>query len=95
MNSTILILNDRIGYIKRNPEDFVKDLVQALLSGQPAIWSNGQLITMHHADDTAIIAVGGNRADVLGHATGPVDDMEALKQVVSQLGYELRKKTDG
>jgi len=36
-------------------------------------------------------SVGGNRAEVLGHATGPVDDMEALKQVVSQLGYELRK----
>lgn len=36
-NTTILILNDRLGDIERNPQQFVKDLTAAISSGADSV----------------------------------------------------------
>lgn len=90
MNSTVLILNDQLHDIAADPQTFVDCLLGACNGGTPIEWTTGKLVACHHADDTAIIAVSGNQAKVLGYAGPRLDDIEALKQVANQLGYELK-----
>ncbi len=76
-NTTILILNDRLGEIEKDAEYFVKEMcLQAGGGGNmgPAPLdfhhSQSSIIETHHANQTAVILVGGNTATVIGFARG-------------------------
>ncbi len=81
-NSTILILNDGVSEIQRDPERFVKEMVDGIgrcghgvtphgvagrVDGQ-VNFDPGQstVISVAHTDSVTILAVGGNHATVLG-----------------------------
>jgi predicted Fe-Mo cluster-binding NifX family protein len=55
-------------------------------------------VETHHADGTAVVAVGGNCASVLGHVfyTGYHGDesgkLKTLQQLAESMGYRLVKK---
>jgi hypothetical protein len=58
------------------------------------------VIESHHADDTALIALGGYQTAVLGKCrVGDLraDDvrLDVLRQVARRLGYRLTPDTDG
>ena len=73
-NTTILIMNDAVQYLDQDP-DFGKNLKQAILEVSArgksvdvpiGNHSNGcQVIETHHANQTAVITVGGNRGKVV------------------------------
>lgn len=102
-NTTVLILNDTLSQIERDPEEFVKSLCRMAGSGEatgnsPVDFHASQsgVIQTHHADNTAVILVGGNSATVLGVRYGwkhnePEFQIECLKWVLRDLGHEVRK----
>jgi len=103
-NSTVLILNDRLSEIEREPERFVKEMVYGIhLSGRPedqVDFSPGQSIVMscEHADRVTILAVGGNCATIMGkfhngghhHTKG--DQESLLKMLADEYGFRLVRK---
>lgn len=103
-NSTVLVLNDRMGEIERDPEAFVKEMLNAIQrSGYPddqVDFYPGQstVMSMAHADTVTILAVGGNCATKLGqfHNGGHHHTEEAqvqlLRQLADKYGFSLRKK---
>jgi hypothetical protein len=72
LNTTVVILNDAVGDIERDPEfgaklanaihnfDGTRKTVSAGCHGNAAC-----VIEMHHADDYVVVRVGGNTATVL------------------------------
>jgi hypothetical protein len=70
--TTVIIRNDAIGDIRRNPVEFVNTLAEMIEHGRTgdfAVFSHGnpaQVIETHHADYTVIVAAGGNTAYVIG-----------------------------
>lgn len=101
-----MILNDGLHVIKENPEEFVENLHAAALRvlGKTPIdipcgyHSNvAQVVETHHADQTAIVAVGGNCGTNLGYVHGtthhkPEDKLEIVRRLAYELGYTLRKR---
>lgn len=103
-NSTILVLNDRLDEIERDPEGFVREMRNAIseigCSGDRAGFFPGQstVMSVAHADTVTILAVGGNCATVLGrvynggrHHTEE-DQKFILKELADQHGYRLVRK---
>jgi hypothetical protein len=103
-NTTVLVLNDGLGEIEKDP-NFGKKLVGAILSlgNKPADVSAGnhmnavQVIETHHADSTVAVAVGGNTASVLASTYGyqthdDVIQFRLLEALADKLGYKLVKK---
>lgn len=102
-NTTVVVLNDGLHYIEENPEQFVKNLLQAINE----VWSSHEMayvpcgnhsnvatvVETHHADNTAIIAVGGNCATIAGMAGGyrHCDD-ESLEKMLARTLKDLRTK---
>ncbi len=102
-NSTVLVLNDRLGEIERNPEEFVKEMLYAIQRSsmrEQEEFNPGQTTVMScaHADTVTILAVGGNCATVLGRVyNGGVHHTEEaqvkiLRELASKYGFSLRKK---
>ena len=103
-NSTLMIMNDGIQAIDRDLENWWEHTKVAIArkdykSQQPA--SNhcnvSQVLCVEHADMTQIVAVGGNCGHTLGlvlgwHHSKPEDQIEVLKDLARQLGYNLVKK---
>jgi hypothetical protein len=76
LNTTVLILNDALGDIAKDP-DFGKKLVAAIADGgkqvvisTPSFGNAATVIESHHSDNTVLIAVGGNCASVLYNKIG-------------------------
>lgn len=103
-NSTVLILNDQLGEIEREPARFVKEMLNGIgRSGYPdeqVDFNPGQSTVMScvHADMVTILAVGGNCATKLGqfynggyHHTEE-DQVKLLRQLADKYGFTLRKK---
>lgn len=104
-NTTVIVLNDGLSGIENDP-DFGKRLAQAILLFSP---SKGRVdvcagnhvnacsvIETHHADNTAVVAVGGNFASVLGCYPGclhhkPAFQFELLCELAAEMGYHLVK----
>ena len=104
-NSTLLVLNDRLSEIERDPEGFVREMVRTInglgypdgqvdfFPGQSAVMS------VAHADTVTILAVGGNHSTVLGrvHNGGKhyteEDQKFILKELADQHGYRLVRKS--
>lgn len=110
-NTTVVVLNDALGDIKNDPE-FGKNLAEAIskLTLPPSHRSKygvdvvagchanaATAIETHHADGTAVVAVGGNMGVNLG-TVGPYGDEEyevrVLKALAKLHGYTLRKKPE-
>jgi hypothetical protein len=106
-NSVVLLRNDCWHEIERNPEEFVRQLSPHVGGGlgihDIAVGSSGNAATFvynQHADVTGVIVVGGNYATVAGtvfegpsHLT-PEGNLEVLKLLLEQNGYEVRKRAD-
>ena len=102
-NSTVLILNDQLGSIERDPERFVKEMVNAIQRSsmrEQEDFGPGQSTVMScvHADAVTVLAVGGNCATVLGsvynggiHHTEEAQ-VEILRVLADKYGFRLVKK---
>jgi hypothetical protein len=108
-NSTLVVLNDGLNEI-RDDKEFGRKVHDAILqhdrykrSGQINDISSGchanvaSVVDVHHADETAVIAVGGNCGTVLtttwevSHHED-VDKERIVRKMAEELGYDLRKK---
>lgn len=106
-NSTVLVRNDALGCIEKDPE-FGKKIADAIhrLSherkgidiGSGFNVNAATVVETHHASGTALVAVGGNHATVVT-SVGDVPHHEEegqikiLQALAEQLGYRLVKKT--
>lgn len=104
--STITILNDSLHLIEEDPKAWW-ETTQAQIMGHrgqapaPYAFKNRSnsfsVVSVHHADVTSVIAVGGNHATILGqlyqqdHHT-PEAQVVLLKKLAAELGYKLVKK---
>jgi hypothetical protein len=70
LNTTVLVLNDRLGDVEQDKE-MGRLLALAIRSKmndkQEPVGHGVFVIESHHADDTAVVLVGGNLARVLGY----------------------------
>jgi hypothetical protein len=105
-NSTVVVMNDALGDIEKDPE-FGKKLSDAILhlsvDRSPQDVSAGcsvnaaTVIETHHADQTSLIAVGGNYGTELcgvynyRHHEEKVQVM-ILEALADKLGYKIIKK---
>ena len=111
-NTSVIVLNDALHDIENDPE-FGKNLAQAVL--RSSLHQTGHrmdldiragchcnaaaVIETHHADQTALIAVGGNYGNCLGTTWGyshheKEQQLEVLRRIADQFGYSLRKKPE-
>lgn len=108
-NSTVIVMNDALGSIEKDKDfgrklsDGIRDLYSRrkptdLVDVSAGGYVNAaSVIEQHHADSTAIIAVGGNYGTVLGHYWSyshhePASQLNILKHLASEMGYRLVKK---
>lgn len=104
-NSVVLVLNDRLSEIERDPEKFVEEMTYGIAragcSGQEQVdFHPGQstVVSCAHADQVQIIAVGGNCATLMGsfynggrhHAEE--SQVELLRALADKYGFHLRRK---
>lgn len=107
-NTTLVVLNDGLGAIASDPKfgEKIKNAV-SYLSIYPAKRMDipagnhcnpAAVIETHHADQTTLIAVGGNTGIVLGsiydggRAHTEASQVQLLKTLASTLGYRVTKK---
>tara|TARA_Y100000310_G_scaffold341389_2_gene440370 strand:- start:586 stop:936 length:351 start_codon:yes stop_codon:yes gene_type:complete len=110
-NTTVIVYNDALNSIE-DDKDFGKSLAKAVKSlsisdGRHVDVPSGchcnaaMVVETHHADQTQVIAVGGNCGQVVGWGGSwrldmrkPEDKIELLKNLADQLGYNLSKKPE-
>ena len=103
-NTTVVVMNDSLDAIKADSE-FGKNLAAAIsrrcCTDEPIDVSAGyhcnaaSVIETHHADGTAIVAVGGNYGKNLGIVFPYGDeeeDVRILKALAYRLGYRVSRK---
>jgi hypothetical protein len=102
-NSTVLVLNDRLGEIEREPEKFVKEMLYAIqrsgMDKQEDFYpGQSTVMSCAHADTVTILAVGGNCATVMGrvhnggHHYTEEEQVDLLRMLADKYGFSLRKK---
>ena len=107
-NTGVLLLNDAIGNIEKDPVDFQKNLFRAIFhdfrkNDTPVDFAignhvnGGTVFHMRHADSTGIYALGGNYVTLLGNHWSyshhtPEAKLAILKELADQMGYTLHKK---
>jgi len=105
-NSVVFICNDAIGQIEKDPVGWWQKTWCELASvphGKPATYGFGnhcngfQAVWNQHADNTALIMIGGNMATVvdsthhrLGHHEEDTQNA-FLKEVLEKRGYTVTK----
>ncbi len=90
-NTTVVILNDMLGEIERDPE-FGKKLVAAIRSfdrtrpeRMPYVTGQTQVIGHHHADGMMVFAVGGNTGREIGYGGNyRADNDDIIKELERQ-----------
>jgi len=112
-NTSVIVINDALNDIKNDPE-FGKNMVKAIQKlSLPSEYRHrseldvnarghcnaASVIETHHADQTALVAVGGNYGNCLGMTWGyshhaKDTQLEILKQIAEQFGYTLHKKPE-
>jgi hypothetical protein len=106
-NTTVIVMDDALAAIANDPE-FGKNLAIACMdkfsqqTGMVPVIAGKHLnaasvVDTHHADQTAIIAVGGNCATVMAYHYDwrhhdPEVQERILKTLADKLGYTVRKK---
>lgn len=107
-NTTVMICNDSLHAIESDAE-FGKNLANAIKKAscynKPVDVSAGSycnaasVIESHHADGTALVAVGGNHGTKLGefyyvgHHHTDDGQVALLKALADKLGYRVSKKS--
>lgn len=103
-NTTVVVINDALHDIENDPE-FGKKLVSAIQYLQirkgPIDVSAGShvnaahVVETHHADQTSVVAVGGNLGRVIALVYGwKFENSEDIfKELAKTLGYSIRKNT--
>lgn len=102
-NTTVIVLNDALSDIERDPE-FGKKLAAAIRhigaycpKGGVNISARGHVnaatvVETHHADSNTIVVVGGNQATQIGFSFGDHDPEHVMRALAAQLGFVVRKK---
>ena len=102
-NTTVVVMNDCLRDIENDPA-FGKKLTSAIgqlsYAGPSDVSAGGcvnaaTVLETHHADGTALVAVGGNYGRVLGtfYPYGTEEeDVRLLKALADKLGYRVSKK---
>jgi len=104
-NTTVVVLNDALVDIERDPE-FGRKLSQAVMSvrrGEPVdVPAMGHVnaatvIETHHADGTVLVSVGGNYGHVQAYSSGyshhkPEDAERMCRDWADSLGFTLTRK---
>lgn len=106
-NTTVIVLNDALDQIAKDPE-FGKKLADAITRvtgprSEPVDVSAGNhcnaatVIETHHADNSALVLIGGNYGSVVGQTHGwkhheKDDQLAMLKRVLDGMGYTVAKK---
>jgi len=108
-NTSVIVLNDALGEIENDPQ-FGKKIGQAIgkltLRQSPRgvdIPSGNHcnaatVIETHHADDTTLLAFGGNCVSILGSSYGynhqdTTLQLRLIEELADKLGYKLVKKS--
>jgi len=100
-NSTVVILNDVLSDLRNNPrfgEKLADAIAEQHMTGKPFDVQNGVIVVeQHHADETAVVAVGGNCGTKLGMVGGythhtPEDKLRIVKSLANDLGFNLSKQ---
>ena len=109
-NSSVIVMNDSLSAIETDP-DFGKNLSEAIAKaslpkdyrtyGDLDVRAHGHVnaatvIESHHADQTSIIAIGGNYGTQLGTIWGykhhaDEDKLRVLTELAKDMGYSLVK----
>lgn len=87
-NSVVVILNDRLNEIERDPE-FGKKVADAIRSfgiSQPEQYITGQtqVISVCHADTAQIVRVGANTGRPIGYGYWQQSDDELIRELESE-----------
>lgn len=103
-NTTVVVLNDALGEIERDPE-FGKKLSDAIKHvsafGKHRDVSAGNhcnaatVIESHHADNYTVVAVGENFGEILGNVWPYGEEsipIRVLKALADTYGYTLKEK---
>lgn len=105
-NTPVMILNDAMSNLKTDADVGRKMYEAMLLSSRPEYrnrgvdfsignhCNGGMVLPSRHADETRLIAVGGNYMTDIGSVWGAsMDDPEALcRALAEKLGFRLVKK---
>jgi len=108
-NSTILVHNDSLHAIQDNPKEFVDNMSHGILgfhNGSSHLDKDiscsghcnaASVVAVHHADDTYVLAVGGNYGTILHQTFGnkhheDEDKLRLVKEMARALGFDLRKR---
>ena len=107
-NTTILVLNDALDVIEKDPEFGKKlcDVIRKVGNGRNGpinvpVGNHANPVTVietHHADQTALIAVGGNNATVFftipGYRHGEKEVQYQLSEELDRRVTQRRRDTD-
>jgi len=102
-NSTVLVINDGLDQIEKDDEfgkkvgDGIRRLGPTMGKGIEISSGNhanpAKVLETHHADETAIIAIGQNCGTVLFRLWGchhkEEDKLRLVKEMANELGYRL------
>jgi hypothetical protein len=79
LQTTVIIRNDALGEIRRNPKEFVEHLCESIervasgLDGHAGLdfgcghhGNPARVVEVHHADTTVLISAGGCTASIIG-----------------------------
>ena len=104
-NTTVVVMNDALSSIERDPE-FGKKLSRAIseavhgkrvdvISG--CLCNAATVIETHHADQTAIVTVGGNYGTLQAYSWGfthhtPESAEKHLREWADKMGFVLHRK---
>lgn len=101
-NAVLVVLNDRLDEIERDPE-FGKKVAAAIryqgafgetgASGRRAPYVTGQtqVVSVEHADVTQVVAVGANCGRVIGRGFWRQSDDELIKTLETQRRERAKK----
>lgn len=100
-NVTITVLTDALHEIK-NDKDFGEKLCNAIAGfhqGLRNTISSGshcnvaEVVEIHHSNDTVLIAVGGNRASVIGMHIGSIHNtLDSQIEILEEMLKNLKQK---
>lgn len=102
-NTTVVVLNDALDQISKDPL-FGQKLADAVLYlGGPSKFhldipsgnscNAATVVETHHADEVVVVAVGGNYGRILGYGGGwKGSDLDILKSLAWKMGYTVHKK---
>lgn len=106
-NTTVIVLNDALDSISKDP-DFGKKLLRAVQEVKPGHMADvsalgfvnaASVIETHHADETAIVAVGQNYGKKVAsayyvgpfHEDGSEGQLKLLRALADKLNYRVAK----